>query len=91
MTDVTMNLHYVVCFGDDLDIELYMFQGTEDEPVHTSHYDIEAMAEEFLAVRSNLRTGKLESSFAGDADCLAQRLRNAAQLLEKAVEEAYAD
>ena len=91
MTDIAFNLHHVVSFSDDLDIELYVFQCTEDEPVYKTNFDIEAMAEEFIAIRADMRTGRLASSHAGDADCLAQRLRNAAQILEKAVEEAYAD
>ena len=89
MSKVELNLDFIVDFGDDLTLDLYMFEGGSDTAAHKASFDIENLAEEFVAVRQNFQTGILDSQFIGDADCLAARLRVAASILERAVEKAY--
>lgn len=89
MATVNLDLDLYACFNDDLDVDVYLFQGQKDEEAAKITYVVADMAEEFVACRSDFRTGLLAQQFVGDADCLAQRLRYAAEILERAVEKAY--
>ena len=93
MANVTLNLSVVAGFNDDLDLEILMFQGDSDESCYTGVLTIDDVVEEYIAVRKNYRTGILEDRYVGDADVLAQKLRNAAEALERAVKryEEYQD
>lgn len=85
MADVTLDLTIYGGINDDMDFEILIFQGDKDESVYSGTCTIDQVVEEYIAVRQNFRTGVLEDSFIGDADVLAQKLRNAAEALERAV------
>ena len=88
MADVTLDLTVVAGFNDNLDFEILMFQGDSDQSCYTGTLTIDEIVDEYIAIRQNFQTGVLEDQFIGDADVLAQKLRNAAEALERAVKRA---
>lgn len=85
MAEIKLDLSVVAGFNDDLDFEILMFQGDSDESCYSGVLTIDDIVEEFIAIRQNFQKGVLEDRYVGDAEVLAQKLRNAADALERAV------
>ena len=85
MAEIKLDLTVVAGFNDDLNLEILMFQGDSDASCYTGILTIDDIVDEYITVRKNYRTGIIEDRYVGDADVLAQKLRNAADALTRAV------